>query len=241
MSLKVNGIEAKSIKVEENGTVTDLTNLRIYKNGEIVLNWYKPYTLSISKSSHSNVTVGYKTSQYSVVIGELTNGSTINHGYYLDITITGQQGYKVSWKLNGVTQSSTNVTIPITGNVSIVVTEVATAVPLTSPVISGTFNFDSYGGFYYLTCNIKNNNARAVTASILVYSNGDRLERTYELNIPANSTETYHHGEMFSSGAKVNVTFSCSGYGDSYASTTFGNYTGSGSPVDETTSTTTTS
>ncbi len=241
MSLKVNGIEAKSIKLDENGTVTDLTDLRIYKNGEVVFNWYKPYTLSISKSSHSIVTVGLKTSQYSAVIEELSNGSTINAGNYLDITITGQQGYKVSWKLNGVTQSSTNVTIPITGNVSIVVTEVATVVSLASPVISGSFNYDSYGGFYYLSCYIKNNNARTVTASILVYSNGDRLERTYEMTIPANSTETCHHGEMFSNGAKVKVTFSCAGYGDSDASTTFGNYTGSTSAADETTSTTTTS
>lgn len=238
MSLKINGIEPKRIIVDENGDITELTRLRINKNGDERIVWIKPYTLTISKGSHSTVIVGYKSSQYSMISSELSNGETIRHGSYLDITVTAHQGYKVSWTLNGVTQSSSNITVQVTDDVRISVTETATTVSLSRPVVSGTLSYDSYMGSYYLSCKITNNNPRAVTANIVVYSNGDRLDGTWSMNIPANSTETYHHGEMWSVGAKVQVTFSCSGYGDATTTTTFGNYTGTGSTDDETTSTT---
>lgn len=238
MSLKINGIEPKQILVNGNGKITEITKLNISKDGSEKTIWIKPYTLNISKGSHSTVTVGYKSSQYSMISCELSNGEAINHGCYLDITVTGHQGYSVSWKLNGVTQSATNLTVQVTGNINISVTETATMQSLTRPVLSGTFSYDSYMGSYYLSCNITNNNPRAVTANIVVYSDGDRLDGTWSLNIPANSTKTYHHGEMWSVGAKVQVTFSCSGYGDSSTTTTFGRYTGSTGSTDETTTTT---
>ncbi|MCH5159567.1 MAG: hypothetical protein J1F66_01795 [Clostridiales bacterium] len=149
------------------------------------------------------------------------NGSTITYGNHLDITVGADEGYKVSWKLNNVTQTSNHVTVPVTGDVAITVTETTTLQSLEKPVISGTFTYDAHDGFYYLSSQIKNTNPRAVTASILVYANGDVLNRTWSMTIPANSTETYNHGEMFSSGARMSVTFSCNGYGDSTSSTTF--------------------
>lgn len=240
MTLNVNGIEPKSIKVNDNGRITDLTNLQIYQNGEIVCNWKKTYTLSISKGSHSTVSVASKYLPNSLtILRQLSDGSAITHGTYLDITVTGQQGYNVSWKLNGVTQSSTNVTIPVDGDVNIVVTETYATVSLDKPVISGTYTFESYGGFYSLDFQIKNYNSCAVTASVLLYSNGDHFERAWSVDIPANSTVTYPNEEIYSSGVKVQVTFSCSGYGDSSSSETFGDYPSSGNvPDDETTTTT---
>lgn len=238
MSLKINGLEPKRILVDENGEITDLTRLEVYKDGKYQCGWTKPYTLYISKGSHSAVTVGYKGSQYSAILQQLSNGDTITHGSYLDITVTGRQGYTVTWKINGVTQSAANAVIEVTGDVTISVTETVTVISLACPAISGSFTYDSYANVYYLSCNIKNTNSCAVTANIVVYSNGDRLDGTWSISIPANSTKTYNHGEMYSIGAKVLVTFSCSGYGDSSASTTFGSYTGSGNSDDETTSTT---
>lgn len=238
MALKIKGTEPKSIKVEENGVITELTSLEIYKNGELGCYWKKPYTLTISKGNHSTVTVGLKLAEYSMVIEELHNGSTINHGSYLAITVTGHQGYTVSWTLNGKTQSSNTATVPVTDNVVISVTETAAIQYLASPVISGTFSYDSSGGFYYLACQIKNNNSCGVTASIVTYADGDILEHSTSKFVPANSTVDYKRGEMYSDGAKVIVTFSTSGYGDSSASTTFGRYTSSGGSNDETTTTT---
>lgn len=236
MSLKINGVEPTRIQVDENGTITDLKKLYIIKNGEEKNCWIKPYKLTISKGSHSNVLVENKLTEY-MKGTVLNNGEPIFHGSYLDITVTGHQGYSVSWKLNGVTQSTTNVTIQITGDIEIAVTETATVLSLTRPVISGSLSYDSYMGNYYLSCNITNNNPRAVKANIVVYSDGDRFDGNWTMNIPANSIETYHHGEMWSVGAKVQVTFSCSGYGDSTTTTIFGKYTGTGID-DETTSTT---
>lgn len=235
MALKIKGVEPQIIKVDDNGAITELTNLRIYKNGELKCSWIKPYKLTISKGEHSTVTVGVKISQYASISESVSDGSTIRHGSYLEIVVAGRQGYEVSWKLNGVTQSASTATIEVTGNVVISVTETAVVQSLGRPSISGSFSFDSYGGFYYLTCQITNSNPRAVAANITVFSNGDRLDGTDTLNIPANSTQSYPYGAMFSIGAKVQVTFSCAGYGDSSASATFGNYNGTD---DETTSTT---
>lgn len=241
MSLKINGIEPKQILVNKNGKTTEITKLKISKDGDEKTIWIKSYTLTISKGSHSTVTVGYKSSKYSMIGSELSNGSTMIHGGYIEITVSGHQGYKTSWTLNGVTQSSTNVTIQVTGNVNISVTETAIAQSLINPVLSGSFSYDSYMGCYYLSFQIKNNNPRPVTASILIYGDGDRLVDSYGMTVNANSTEQYNHGEMWCIGAKVQVTFSCPGYGDSVTSTTFGRYTGSGNSTDESTTTTTTS
>lgn len=238
MSLNINGVYPNRIQVEEDGKITDLSSLRIYKDGEVFFNWYKPYVLTISKGSHSTVTVGVKSLAGTAVTEQVYNGSTIYHGKYLEIMVTGHTGYKVTWKLNGVTQTSTKVTTQITGNVNISVTETADLTPLSKPSISGTFTFDSYGGFYYLILQIKNPNPRSVNASILVYSNGDHLDGSVEMVIGANATENYGYGEMFSVGAKVQVTFSCAGYADSVSYTTFGQY--KGDSTDETTTTTTT-
>lgn len=237
MSFTIKGVEPKIVQVEEGDNVTEITKILVCKGGDRRYVWIKPYTLTISKGSHSTVIVGYKSSQYSMISSELSNGETIRHGSYLDITVTAHQGYKVSWTLNEITQSSSNVTVQVTEDVRISVTETATIVSLSCPVVSGTLSYDSYMGSYYLSCKITNNNPRAVTANIVVYSDGDRLDGTWSMNIPANSTETYHHGEMWSVGAKVQVTFSCSGYGDATTTTTFGNYTGTGSTDDETTTT----
>ena len=240
MSFTVKGVEPTKILVEENDTVTEITKILARKGEDQRYVWIKPYTLTISKGSHSTIIVGYKSSQYSSISSELSNGATIRHGSYLDITVTGHQGYAVTWKINGVTQSSNNVIVEVTGDIAISVTETSTLTPLAYPVISGTLSYDSYMGSYYLWCKITNNNPRAVTANIVVYSDGDRLDGTWSMNIPANSTEDYAHGEMYSIGAKVQVTFSCAGYGDSTATTTFGRYTGSssGNTNDETTTTT---
>lgn len=238
MSLNINGVYPNRIQVNEDGKITDLSRLRIYKDDEVFFNWQKPYVLTISKGSHSSVTVGVKTTAGSMIVGQVTNGDTIYHGYYLEIMVTGNSGYKVTWKINGVTQTSTRVTIPVNGNVNISVTETADLTPLSKPSISGTFTFDSYGGFYYLILQINNPNPRSVNASILVYSNGDHLDGSVEMVIGANATENYGYGEMFSVGAKVQVTFSCAGYADSVSYTTFGQY--KGDSTDETTTTTTT-
>ncbi len=235
MSLKINGVEPTSILVNENGTITELKKLYVFKNKEKKLCWRKPYRLTIFKGSHSNVLVETKATVYSKGT-QIKNGSAIYHDSYLDIMITGQQGYIISWKINGITQSATKVTVPITGDVNISVTETAATTTLKSPVISGSYSYDSYMGSYYLSCKISNNNFFDVTASIIVYSDGDRLDGSCVLNVPVKSTQTYDHGEMYSNGAKVIVTFSRAGYGDSVASTTFGNFTGSSSTTDETTS-----
>lgn len=240
MPLNINGVEARNIQVDEGGKITDLTRLRIYKDDEVFFNWQKPYVLTISKGSHSSVTVGVKTTAGSMIVGQVTNGDTIYHGYYLEIMVTGNSGYKVTWKINGVTQTSTRVTIPVNGNVNISVTETADLTPLSKPSISGTFTFDSYGDFYFLTLRISNPNPRSVTASIVVYSNGDSIDGSVEIVIGPNTTETYHYGEMFSVGAKVQVTFSCPGYGDSSSYTTFGQYKGDSTDESTTTTTTTT-
>lgn len=203
MSIKINGIEPKRILVEQYGKTTELTRLNVCQGEDYRCGWIKPYTLYISKGSHSTVTVGYKGSEYSSVLQQLSNGDTITHGCYLDITVTGRQGYTVTWKINGVTQSAANAVIEVTGDVSISVTEIATVVSLTYPNISGSFTYDSYANSYYLSCNIQNNNSCAVNASIVVYSNGDSLDGTWSVSIPANSSRTYNHGEMYSIGAKV--------------------------------------
>ncbi len=203
MSIKINGIEPKRILVEQYGKTTELTRLNVCQGEDYRCGWIKPYTLYISKGSHSAVTVGYKGSEYSSVLQQLSSGDTITHGCYLDITVTGRQGYTVTWKINGVTQSAANAVIKVTGDVSISVTEIATVVSLTYPNISGSFTYDSYANSYYLSCNIQNNNSCAVNASIVVYSNGDSLDGTWSVSIPANSSRTYNHGEMYSIGAKV--------------------------------------
>lgn len=238
MSFKINGVEPRRIIVEENGSATDLTHLQTYKNGVLQTVWTRPpCKLSISKGSHCNVIVGYKNYQYSQVIHNVGDGDTITFGGYLDITVTGQQGYSVAWKINGVTQTSSVVTVKIEEDVNITVTETAVLLSQDKPVISGTFKFDSTGGFYYLSCEIKNTNSHNVTASVAVYYNGDNLHGTSRLNIAANTTAKYVYGEMFSDGAKVQVTFSCEGYGNSFASTTFGKYTGTVDVTEETTTT----
>ncbi len=203
MSFTVKGVEPTKILVEENDTVTEITKILARKGEDQRYVWIKPYTLTISKGSHSTVTVGYKGSEYSSVLQQLSSGDTITHGCYLDITVTGRQGYTVTWKINGVTQSAANAVIEVTGDVSISVTEIATVVSLTYPNISGSFTYDSYANSYYLSCNIQNNNSCAVNASIVVYSNGDSLDGTWSVSIPANSSRTYNHGEMYSIGAKV--------------------------------------
>lgn len=238
MSLKFNGVEPKVIKVDDNGTVTDVKKVYVIKNGERNSCWIKPYALTISKGSHSNVIVEYKTTEHSNGV-EINSGEMIYPGGYLEITVTGHQGYTVSWQLNGATQSLSNVLVQVTGNVSIVVTETANTVSLNKPVISGSYSYDSYIGCYYLSCQITNTNSSAVTANILVYADGDILEGTFTRSISANSTVTYNHGEVYSNGARVCVTFSSAGFGDSSGFATFGNYTGSAGATDETTTTTT--
>lgn len=241
MSLRIKGVEPKEIKVNDNGTVIDLTKINISVKGEVTRIWDKPYVLSISKGSHSTVTVESKATEYSM--GEVVrNGATIYHGCYLRVAVSGNTGYEVKWKLNGVMQTANNVTVQVLGNVSITVDEISTLETLEQPSISGTFTFDTYGGFNYLSCKIKNPNPRQVDANILVYADGGNLDGSWMKKISANSTETYNHGEMFCNGARVYVTFSCSGYGSSSAGATFGKYTGgtdSGPDIDETTSTTT--
>ena len=227
MSFKINGVEIRRIIVEENGSATDLTHLQTYKNGVLQTVWTRPpCKLSITKGSHCNVIVGHKNYEFSQITHNLSDGAAIIPGEYLEITVTGQQGYSIAWKINGVTQTASVVTIKIEEDVNITVTETAVLLSQDKPIISGTMDRDSYGGFYYLSCNIRNTNSHAVNASIVVYSDGDRLDGTYSMSIPANSTAKYDHGEMYSVGAKVQVTFSCSGYGNSFASTTIGKYTG---------------
>lgn len=236
MSFNIFNVEPKQIFVEENGEKVELTKMQVYKNGQRSTIWEPYYTLSITKGGYSKVTVGVKSSQYAIVNYVASNGSKIYRGSYLDITVNALEGYSVSWKLNGVTQTSNNVTVPVTGDVSISVTETATIVNLSPPDISGSFEFDSNGGFYYLICYIKNTNLCAVSANVMVYSAGDKLERSASLTIPANTTHTFGYGEMFSDGAKVHVTLSSSGYGNSDNFVTFGRYTGGSTDETSTTS-----
>ena len=123
--------------MDDNGTVTNVKKVYVIKNGERNSCWIKPYALTISKGSHSNVILEYKTTEHSNGV-EINSGEMIYHGGYLEITVTGHQGYTVSWQLNGVTQSLSNVLVQVTGNVSIVVTETANTVSLNKPVISGS-------------------------------------------------------------------------------------------------------
>lgn len=238
MSIKINGVEPQKILVDENGKITELTRLKVYKDGQYKCGWTKPYTLTISRGGHSTVTVGYKADKDSPITKELYNGNTITHGCYLNITVTGHQGYSVTWKINGVTQSSANAVIEVTDNINISVTETVNIVYLSYPVISGTFTYNSSANSYYLTYSVTNKNSCEVNANTAVYSDGDCLDGSRSVSIPANSTWTCKHGEMYSMGAKVTAMFSCSGYGDSSSSTTFGKYTGAAGSPDETTSTT---
>lgn len=94
------------------------------------------------------------------------------------------------------------MTVKIEEDVNITVTETAVLLSQDKPVISGTFKFDSTGGFYYLSCEIKNTNSHNVTASVAVYYNGDNLHGTSTLNIAANTTAKYVYGEIFISCSK---------------------------------------
>ena len=183
MAFKINGVEIRRIIVEENGSATDLTHLQTYKNGVLQTVWTRPpCKLSIIKGSHCNVIVGYKNYQYSQVIHNVGDGDTITFGGYLDITVTGQQGYSVAWKINGVTQTSSVVTVKIEEDVNITVTETAVLLSQDKPVISGTFKFDSTGGFYYLSCEIKNTNSHNVTASVDVNFGLDNSRKNLVVN-----------------------------------------------------------
>lgn len=238
MAFKINGVEPKRILVEENGATTELIELQVYKNGSVQNVWTRDaFKVRIIKGSNSDVVVGYKDYKTYSVIYYLNDGNTIPFDGYLDITVTGKEGYSASWTLNGVAQSSANVVAKITGDMVISVTETAEGMPQYSPYITGTMEYDSYGGFYYLTCFIENPNLHAVKANIVVYSDGDRLDGTYEMSIPAETTVKYDHGEMYSVGAKVRVTFSCDGYVDSATTTTIGKYTGTVDVTEETTTT----
>ncbi|MCH5159566.1 MAG: hypothetical protein J1F66_01790 [Clostridiales bacterium] len=49
MALKVNSIEPKNIKVDDNGTITELTKVRVSKDDKLVSSWNKTYKLTNRK------------------------------------------------------------------------------------------------------------------------------------------------------------------------------------------------
>ncbi len=240
MPFQVNNTVVSNVKVEKNGTITDVTSVRVEKDGQYSTVWVRKYLLTITKSTHSTVVVGEKSTAISPINREVFSGGSIHYGNYVQVTVSGSEGYVVSWALNGVAQTSNNVTVQIDGDINIVVTETAVDQSLTAPGLSGTYNFDSYGGFYYLNCSISNLNSCSVMSTISIYSIGDVLEKTTILSIDANSSKTYSQ-QIFSNGVLVNVAFSAPGYGDSSDYITFGSYQdpggSGGSDEDETTTT----
>jgi len=239
MSLVTNGISPKIIELSNGITVTEIKKLNVCNNGSTKTVWQKPYTLTISHDTKCVVTVGLRYTQYSVVAEVLTNGSNIYDGNYLDISIAAKSGYTASWTLNGVKQSDTRKTIQVAGNCNITATSTATTLALSRPIITGSLTYDNTGGFYYLKNYIQNTNNISVTALLTVYASGSKLMRNWSETISANTTKQCSYGELFSTGARVDVTFQCSGYSDATASKTFGNYTGD-TYVDESSTTTTT-
>ena len=118
MSVKYNGTTLSNITF----TNTNLTVLK-YNNTPI---WGKPYTLTITSDTNSNISVTRTSSPNEhAASGILTNGSTIYHGDTLTITFTANDGYKLETSLVNNTTFTSGNSITVENNINIVTTSVA--------------------------------------------------------------------------------------------------------------------
>lgn len=226
MSLTINGVTPKTIRVVKNGQTTELKALKVNKNGVDKYVWAKPYTLRLSCAANSTLTVTRISSQYAHAgIGTLYHLSEIYYGDEIRITASASGGYSASVYVNNSLQGSLNFTRTVEGDLSVSTQAISTVPSLSSPRLSGRFIYDSYANAYDLDVQIQNLNSVKVTAKIAVYYNHGRLDREYTMSINNNTEKTYYHGEMYSTGAYVKVTFECAGYQSSSAEITFGDYT----------------
>lgn len=241
MSLTINGVSPRVINVVSGGSTTELKTLKVTQNGSEKYVWAKPYKLYIYRGSNSALKILRSSSPYALAgTGALSDGSDVYYGDSLTISVHANSGYTATLTINGAELSTSSATMTIDGDLTIRVKEVSNTPQLVRPALSGTFNYNSTEGNYYLSVNIRNNNSVDVTAKIKVYGNGAVLSGSYTKTVSANTTGVYNHGGIYSSGAYVTVMFERSGYNSAMSETTFGNYTSSsgGGSTDETSTTT---